>query len=61
VPRLRVRTYCGRCGAEIAPWIADRPLHPQVSDDTFSIWAETPCSSCGFLPRDAGGRTDWTL
>ncbi len=56
----RVRSFCGRCGAEITPWIPQRPLLPQISDDTFAIWAGTPCRSCGVTPREAGGRTEWT-
>ena len=55
-----VRTYCGRCGGEITPWIAERPLLPHVADDTFAIWLDTPCRSCGIAPSVAGGRSEWS-
>lgn len=55
----RVRTFCGNCGAEITPWIADPQMMPRVSDDTFQIWMETPCRTCGSLPTATGGRTEW--
>ncbi len=55
----RVRTFCGSCGAEITPWIAERPLLTRVADDTLQIWMETPCRNCGSPPLVAGGRTEW--
>jgi two-component system chemotaxis response regulator CheY len=55
----RVRTFCGSCGAEITPWVVERPLLPRVTDDTFDVWMETPCRNCGSPPRAAGGRTEW--
>ena len=55
----RVRTYCGNCGAEITPWIAERPHLPRAGGDAFEIWMDTPCRSCGSPPRTTGGRTEW--
>ncbi len=55
----RVRTFCGSCGAEITPWVAERPLLPRIAERTFQVWMETPCRNCGSLPRAAGGRTEW--
>lgn len=56
----RVRTFCGHCGAEIKPWIAERSLQIRApEDDSFATWADTPCRSCGVAPRQAGGRTVW--
>ena len=54
-----VRTYCGNCGYEITPWVADRPL-AAFSNDTFDLWMDTPCINCGTVPRLAGGRSEWT-
>lgn len=54
----KIRTYCGDCGAEILPWLANREETSPQRD--FETWLDTPCSTCGTVPRLAGGRSDWT-
>ena len=54
----KVRTYCGDCGAEIAPWLPDRSSAD--GENHFDAWLDTPCSKCGTVPRLAGGRSQWT-
>jgi DNA-binding response OmpR family regulator len=55
----KIHTYCGSCGNEIAPWIFEPP-EPANRGDTFQLWLDTPCPQCGVVPREAGGRSDWT-
>jgi two-component system, chemotaxis family, chemotaxis protein CheY len=55
----RVRTFCGNCGSEVTPWIAERQMLPRVNDDTLQIWRETPCPACGSAPLATGARTEW--
>lgn len=51
-PMLKVRTYCGECGLEIAPWVPERPIE---------VWMDTPCINCGTVPSQSGGYSDWTV
>jgi len=60
-PMKRVRTYCGQCGLEITPWIADWPVLPRISADTLATWMDTPCNHCGTAPRLSGARSEWTV
>jgi DNA-binding response OmpR family regulator len=55
----RVRTFCGNCGSEVTPWIAERQMLPRVNDDTLQIWMGMPCPACGSVPVATGGRTEW--
>jgi DNA-binding response OmpR family regulator len=57
---LQMRTFCGNCGEELIPWIADRSLPETIANDVFDIWMDTPCPGCGTAPRLSGGRSEWT-
>ena len=57
---MRVRTYCGGCGTEISPWIAEVAVLPRGASDTLESWMDTPCNQCGTVPRLKGGRSEWT-
>jgi DNA-binding response OmpR family regulator len=53
----KVRTYCGDCGAEIEPWVAERNANDGLS---FETWLDTPCASCGTSPRlSCRGHSEW--
>ncbi|HEX9160593.1 MAG TPA: response regulator [Thermoanaerobaculia bacterium] len=56
---VRVHTHCGDCGSEITPWILDRPLPPEVPDETFVAWLDTSCATCGATPRTHAGYSEW--
>lgn len=59
-PRI-IRTFCGTCGSEIPPWVADRDLLPAIvkPNVAFDIWLDSPCTNCGSSPRASGGRSSW--
>lgn len=60
IARRSPRTFCGQCNSEIPPWMADAATLPAIvdSDDTFQVWLDTECRTCGTAPRRAGGRTE---
>ena len=60
-PRV-ARTFCGNCGTEVVPWVADNSLVADLVDPdaTFVAWLDTPCASCGTSPRAGGGRSAWS-
>jgi len=61
LPVRVARTFCGSCGTEIPPWAAEVPaVAAEVLDreETFRVWLEMPCRSCGRAPREAGGRSE---
>lgn len=60
-PRI-ARTFCGSCGSEIPPWVADNSIVANLvdPDSTFAAWLDTPCTTCGSSPRAGGGRSAWT-
>jgi two-component system, chemotaxis family, chemotaxis protein CheY len=60
-PRMmRVRTYCGGCGAEISPWIAEVAVLPRGASEALESWMDTPCNQCGTIPRLSAARSEWT-